>query len=100
MEKLGSSLYTIISKCGSYPFTREEVLKMGISLISNMKQLHQAGYIHGDIKPDNILLCLGEKLRGECISSRCKRVNKHIFCNYTQEDLKVKIIDFGNVKPI
>ena len=37
MEKLGSSLFALISKCGGYPFTRMEVLSMGISLINNVK---------------------------------------------------------------
>ena len=73
---------------------------MGIQLVTNVKLLHSIGYIHGDIKPDNILLCTGEKRSGECVSNRCKRVNKHIFCNYSDhtEILPVKIIDFGNVR--
>ena len=30
MEKLGSSFFSLISKCGGYPFTKKEVLNMGI----------------------------------------------------------------------
>jgi serine/threonine protein kinase len=83
MDKLGSSLYTMISKCGGYPFTKIEVIQMGLSLIQNIEELHSIGYIHGDIKPDNILLSAGNQLNGECISKRCDRVNKHIFCNHS-----------------
>ena len=37
IEKLGSSLYTLISKCGGYPFTKKEVLLMGLQLITNVQ---------------------------------------------------------------
>lgn len=83
MEKYGSSLYTLVSKCSGFPFTKPEVLAMGIQLIQNIEKLHKIGYIHGDIKPDNILLAAGDKVAGECVSKRCNRINKHIFCNYS-----------------
>ena len=60
MEKLGSSLFTVMSKCGGFPFSKTEVLGMGIELLSDVTKLHSIGYIHGDIKPDNVLLCTGD----------------------------------------
>lgn len=36
MEKLGSSLFTVMSKCGGFPFTKAEILRMGIELISDI----------------------------------------------------------------
>ena len=37
MEKLGSSFFSLISKCGGYPFSKNEVLNMGIQLVKNIK---------------------------------------------------------------
>jgi hypothetical protein len=37
MEKLGSSFFSLISKCGGYPFSKKEVLAMGIQLVTNVK---------------------------------------------------------------
>ena len=41
--------------------------QIGIQVTENLKKLHEQGLVHGDIKPDNILIakeyCLGLKLR-------------------------------------
>lgn len=55
MEKLGKSLkdfYLNIEDSLKLP----DILKIGIALIERVRKLHQAGFIHGDIKPDNIVL--------------------------------------------
>lgn len=40
----------------SGPFTEEEVVKIGMEMASALAVAHQAGILHRDIKPDNILL--------------------------------------------
>ena len=34
---------------------KSDILKLGIQLIKSIRQLHSLGYVHLDIKPDNIM---------------------------------------------
>lgn len=55
MEHRGESLMQFIRK---NRFTEQEAyvfaFDMGIQLLQALKVIHQAGYVHGDMKPDNI----------------------------------------------
>ena len=55
MEKLGVSVCDIFDMNENY-LAQVDVMKLGISLIKNIKELHKLGYVHLDIKPDNMLL--------------------------------------------
>lgn len=41
--------------------TIEEVRQIGTQLIKALRELHSLGYVHLDIKPDNILLGLNDR---------------------------------------
>ena len=34
----------------------ENTIKMGLSVLSNLEKFHDLGYVHGDIKPNNIMV--------------------------------------------
>ena len=59
------------------------VAQMGIAVIKDLKKLHDMGYIHGDIKPDNIL-----------INYRLTQ-NESIKVDKFEESENPKLIDFG-----
>ena len=55
MEKLGMSLKDILKKNKRH-FTIKCILQIGIKLIVLLQKMHNTGYIHCDIKPDNIMI--------------------------------------------
>lgn len=55
MEKLGLSLKDILKRNKRH-FSVKCILTIGIKLIMLMQKLHDTGYIHCDIKPDNIMI--------------------------------------------
>ena len=55
MNKLGISLKDMLIFLQN-KFCLIDTLKLGIKLITNIEQVHNAGYVHLDIKPDNILI--------------------------------------------
>ena len=61
-NKLGKGVSTIFYKHKKY-FKKMDVLKLGIQMIKNIEGLHTLGYVHRDIKPDNILVELDKKAR-------------------------------------
>ena len=54
-EKLGLSLKDILC-INQKHFTTKCILNLGIKLIDLLEKLHLKGYIHCDIKPDNIMI--------------------------------------------
>ncbi|CDW78784.1 ck1 family protein kinase [Stylonychia lemnae] len=55
MSMLGSSLQDMINK-NKDKFSLITVLQIGIQLVCAIENLHNSGFIHSDIKPDNILI--------------------------------------------
>jgi serine/threonine protein kinase len=58
---LGESLHSLIVKKQS--FSLKLVLQIGIQIINLLKVLHEYGFVHRDIKPDNFLLGLNNKAK-------------------------------------
>ena len=54
-QKLGKDLEEILQDRKKH-FTLKCVVSIGISLMSLLEKLHDAGYLHNDLKPDNIML--------------------------------------------
>ena len=57
MERLGKSLVDVI-KHNRLKFTIEQVVSLGVQLLNSIEKFHELGYIHCDLKPDNIMLGL------------------------------------------
>lgn len=55
MTKLGRELSSLFFR-QKKKLKKIDILKIGIQLMKNVEKLHTLGYIHRDIKPDNILL--------------------------------------------
>ena len=60
MEKLGISISEIFKINHKY-LRQIDILKLGIQLIKNVQRLHQIGYVHLDLKPDNFMLDVTKK---------------------------------------
>lgn len=81
MDLLGPSLESIL--CKNKKFTIKSIILIAIQLINTMKYIHDRGYIHRDIKPDNFVIDkkLGNKLY--CIDfglakKYVKKNNEHV----------------------
>jgi casein kinase 1 delta/casein kinase I family protein HRR25 len=57
-ELLGPSLEDLLNYCGR-KFSLKTVLLIADQAIRRLKQIHDNGYLHCDIKPDNFLLGVG-----------------------------------------
>jgi serine/threonine protein kinase len=55
IQKLGKTLLHYFRQRGS-PFSIFTVCRIGIKLISALQILHESGFVHNDLKPDNILV--------------------------------------------
>lgn len=81
MDLLGPSLEAILTK--SKKFRLKSIILLAIQLIDTMRYIHDCGYIHRDIKPDNFVI---DNKNGEnvyCIDfglakKYVKRNNEHI----------------------
>ena len=54
-QKLGSDLEEILEQKVTH-FTLKCVVSIGISLVNLLEKLHEKGYIHNDLKPDNVMI--------------------------------------------
>ncbi|KAG1862914.1 kinase-like domain-containing protein, partial [Suillus tomentosus] len=59
LDLLGPSLHSLFL-FHSQKFSLETVINLGDQLLSHLEYLHPHNYIHGDIKPQNIVLGLGD----------------------------------------
>lgn len=65
LELLGSSLADDLMDQHLRNYHIRDVAQIGVRVLNSIKHLHDAGYIHRDIKPDNILLGTGILNRGK-----------------------------------
>ncbi|KAG1886164.1 kinase-like domain-containing protein, partial [Suillus subluteus] len=59
LDLLGPSLHSLFLS-HSQKFSLETVINLGDQLLSHLKYIHMHNYIHGDIKPQNVVLGLGD----------------------------------------
>ena len=58
-KKLGPDLKKVIQNTRKKRFSPQTALKIGIQLIQRFKELHEIGWLHLDLKPNNIVLSSG-----------------------------------------
>jgi len=54
MERLGCTLTQVIKR-NRFIFSYEQIIVLGCQLIESLESFHDLGYVHCDIKPDNII---------------------------------------------
>ena len=54
MELLGPDLYELFTKICKRRFTLKTVLMLAEQMIETIEFIHSKGYVHDDLKPDNI----------------------------------------------
>ena len=64
MTRLGMNLEEIFKKCNNY-FKLTTVLGIGIQLVKIIRDFHSIGYLHRDLKPQN--MCIGPESNGSKI---------------------------------
>jgi serine/threonine protein kinase len=55
LEKLGESVSKIQDKTITNCLSLKDTIRVGLEMIDALETLHEKGYTHGDIKPDNFL---------------------------------------------
>ncbi|KAA6391104.1 MAG: putative Tau-tubulin kinase [Streblomastix strix] len=56
MELLGPSVIQVVNRRRPYMFTLLQMLKFGIQAIQALREMHKAGIVHRDVKPDNFVI--------------------------------------------
>ena len=58
MELIGSDLDDLKDRTKNSSFSIKTVLMIGLQVIDRLEALHKIGYIHRDVKPDNLAIGL------------------------------------------
>ena len=66
-------------------FKKIDILKIGIQMLKLIEQLHSIGYVHRDIKPDNILLEPNKKAM--MVKSEEPRTQQDVIQEEIKEDI-------------
>ncbi|KAA6377729.1 MAG: putative CK1/TTBK protein kinase [Streblomastix strix] len=56
MELLGPSLIKLVNRKRPYQLSTLQLLKFGQQSIQTLQELHRAGFVHRDVKPDNFVI--------------------------------------------
>ena len=65
MKKYGPSLKVMLRRSKFKRFSIKTAIQVGIQMLSRLENLHSLGYLHCDLKPDNILLGNANRNRPE-----------------------------------
>lgn len=60
MELVGHDLEEIMFRVKSHKFSIKTTLMIGLQLIDRIEALHTIGYLHRDIKPDNLTIGINQ----------------------------------------
>ena len=60
IDLLGPSLDNLFRYCGQ-KLTIKTAMTVGEHLVTLMEEMHNCGYLHRDVKPDNFMIGLGKK---------------------------------------
>ena len=84
MPRYGISLQDILVENGKY-LSDAGILHLGLSLLNILEVIHESGQVYNDLKPDNILIGLNQK-----VPNLGKKFEENIFKN-----IDFHLIDFG-----
>ena len=84
MPRYGISLQDILVENGKY-LSDASILHLGLSLLNILEVIHESGQVYNDLKPDNILIGLNQK-----VPNLGKKFEENIFKN-----IDFHLIDFG-----
>lgn len=79
MEALGPNLRKLLKQCPGNEFCKTTVYMITIQLIKRIRLLHQLGYVHNDLKLDNIIV-------GHKDPQQIYLIDFGLSCKYYEED--------------
>ncbi|KAA6398111.1 MAG: putative Tau-tubulin kinase 1 [Streblomastix strix] len=80
MDLLGPSIINVVNRCRPYMFTLLQMLKFGVQAIHALHELHKAGFVHRDVKPDNFVIGNTQETAGTIYLidfGLCKKMIQH-----------------------
>lgn len=63
MDRLGKSLQSLSDARPRHRLTLPELRVVGLECLALLRRVHEAGYVHGDVKPENFLVGHRKKFR-------------------------------------